>query len=92
MSRLQGLDSPEPFLVTLNQDGTLEDSRILLEFETAHPTYHSMRAEAQKRHQEMIDRDGISYCGAYWGYGFHEDGYQSGLRAAAGIEHTDGKS
>ena len=41
-----------------------------------------MRADAQQRHDELIDLKGISYCGAYWGYGFHEDGYQSGLRVA----------
>ena len=92
MSRLQGLDSPEPFLVTLNDNGTLDESKILLEFETSHPTYHAMRATAQARHDEMIDRRHLSYCGAYWGYGFHEDGYQSGLRAATGIRTTEQKS
>ncbi|MDG2095023.1 MAG: FAD-dependent oxidoreductase [Phycisphaerales bacterium] len=89
MSRLQGLDSPEPFLVTLNDNGTLDESRILLQFETSHPTYHSMRAHAQARHGELINRGSLSYCGAYWGYGFHEDRYQSGLRAAEGILTAD---
>ncbi len=61
MSRLQGLDSPEPFLVTLNDTGTLDESRIILEFETAHPTYHAMRASAQTRHHELINRRSLSY-------------------------------
>ena len=89
MSRLQGLDSPDPFLVTLNAEGDIEDSRILLQFETSHPTYHAMRAEAQGRHDELINRNGLSYCGAYWGYGFHEDGFQSGCRAANGIKNAE---
>ena len=82
MSRLQGLDSRDPFCITLNSTELINPDRILRRFQTSHPTYHEMRADAQGRHDELINLDGISYCGAYWGYGFHEDGYQSGARVA----------
>ena len=89
MSRLQGLASSRAYCITLNATELIRPEHILLRFTTAHPTYHALRADAQGRHRDLIDRRGISYCGAYWGYGFHEDGYQSGLRVA---EHLADRS
>ena len=80
MSRLQGLDSPDPFLVTLNNTSAINPKKIIYQFQSGHPTYHFMGKDSQARHSEFIDRQGISYCGAYWGWGFHEDGFQSGMR------------
>jgi predicted NAD/FAD-binding protein len=37
------------------------------------------RGAAQRRHAELVALDGLSYCGAYWGNGFHEDGVNSAL-------------
>ena len=85
MSRLQGLTSQKPMLVTLNATEGISPEHIISRWTTGHPTYHAMRGSAQQRHIEMIDRDGISYCGAYWGYGFHEDGYQSGMRVSRAL-------
>ena len=85
MSRLQGLASQKPILVTLNATEGISPEHIISRWTTGHPTYHAMRGSAQQRHIEMIDRDGISYCGAYWGYGFHEDGYQSGMRVSRAL-------
>jgi predicted NAD/FAD-binding protein len=48
-----------------------------------HPVFHAGRYTAQRRHRELIDYRGISYCGAYWGHGFHEDGVNSGLAVAS---------
>ena len=44
-----------------------------------HPVFDPPAMRAQRRHSEISGRDGVSYCGAYWGYGFHEDGAQSAL-------------
>ena len=85
MSRLQGLQSSRPMLVTLNAAEEIAADKVISRWTTGHPTYHAMRGAAQERHAEMIDREGISYCGAYWGYGFHEDGYQSGMRVSRAL-------
>jgi predicted NAD/FAD-binding protein len=50
-----------------------------------HPVFTAGRAAAQRRHRELIDHHGISYCGAYWGNGFHEDGVNSGLAVAEAL-------
>ena len=82
MSRLQRLASPEPFCITLNRSTAIDPRRILRRFVYSHPLYTHEAIQAQKR------RDGISgvrrthYCGAYWGYGFHEDGVDAALAVA----------
>tara|TARA_E500000331_G_C17045951_1_gene621771 strand:- start:44 stop:748 length:705 start_codon:yes stop_codon:yes gene_type:complete len=80
MNILQGLSGPKPFCVSLNQEETIKADLHHGDFEFSHPTYHKGRKNAQKRHREFIRNQGISLCGAYWGYGFHEDGLCSGLR------------
>ena len=80
MNILQSLPTPEPFCVTLNQENQIDPSMEHANFKFSHPTYHAGRKKAQLRHAEFIRRQGISFCGAYWGFGFHEDGLTSGLR------------
>ncbi len=80
MNILQSLPTDEPFCVSLNQRNKIAESAMHDEFEFSHPTYHKGRKEAQQRHGNFIRNRGISLCGAYWGYGFHEDGLNSGLR------------
>jgi predicted NAD/FAD-binding protein len=77
---LQGLETSEPVLITLNRDDEIDTSRVLAKFDYAHPVLDSAAVAAQGRHAEVSGRDGLSYCGAYWGSGFHEDGLQSALR------------
>ena len=80
MNILQGLDSPEQFCVTLNNTSAIDPSKVLKRMRYAHPIYTMEAVAAQARHDE-INRDGIYYCGAYWRYGFHEDGVTSALNA-----------
>jgi predicted NAD/FAD-binding protein len=47
-----------------------------------HPAFTAGRTEAQSRHDDLIGANRTSYCGAYWGWGFHEDGVRSALRVA----------
>jgi predicted NAD/FAD-binding protein len=82
MNILQSLESRHTFCVTLNDDDGIDRGRIIRRFVYDHPVYTSRRAEAQARHGGLIDRNRTSYCGAYWGYGFHEDGVRSGLAVA----------
>ncbi len=53
-----------------------------------HPVFDAAALRAQQRHREISGRDRISYCGAYWGFGFHEDGMLSAQRVCAqlGVE------
>ncbi len=80
MNILQSLPTQEPFCVSLNQQEEIDPSLHHGDFTFEHPTYHPGRKTAQAMHTSFIQRRGISLCGAYWGYGFHEDGLSSALR------------
>jgi len=79
MNRLQGLDSARRYLVSLNQSGAIAPERVLRRIHYRHPLFTPGRAAAQGAHGALIRRRGVSLCGAYWGYGFHEDGVASAL-------------
>jgi len=79
MNRLQGLRAPYVFNVTLNDAGLIQPGRVLARFVYEHPIFIPGRDAAQLRHRELIDVNRTSFCGAYWGFGFHEDGVRSGL-------------
>lgn len=83
MNILQGIDAPETFCVTLNQTDAIDPARILGRYRYSHPVYTADAVAAQQRHSEISGRNRTHFCGAYWGYGFHEDGVQSALRVAA---------
>lgn len=80
MNILQSLPTDEPFCVSLNHQNLVDENKIHGNYDFAHPTYHPGRKDAQSRHSSFIRNQGVSLCGAYWGYGFHEDGLNSGLR------------
>jgi len=80
MNILQGLQDGTQFCVSLNQEDLIADESRCGDYHFSHPTYDANRAEAQRKHPAFIRRKGISLCGAYWGYGFHEDGLSSGLK------------
>ncbi|WP_455376856.1 NAD(P)/FAD-dependent oxidoreductase [Petrachloros mirabilis] len=79
MNRLQRLAAPVEFCVTLNHTDAIEPARILRRFTYHHPVYSSDAVAAQRRHGEINGINRTSYCGAYWGFGFHEDGVKSAL-------------
>jgi predicted NAD/FAD-binding protein len=80
MNLLQHLQSKHVFNVTLNSDKQIDPAKVLRRFEYHHPIFTVRRAAAQARHHELINVNRTSYCGAYWGNGFHEDGVVSALR------------
>lgn len=82
MNRLQGLEANERYLVTLNATSRIDPAKILRRFHYAHPMYSAAGITAQKRHGEISGIRRTHYCGAYWGYGFHEDGVKSALEVA----------
>jgi len=85
MNSLQAIESTEPLLVTLNGSHQIDPSRVLAEFEYQHPVFDVAAMRAQRRRPEIQGVRGIAFAGAYWGYGFHEDGVQSGLEAARAV-------
>jgi uncharacterized protein len=85
LNRLQALDEPVRYCVTLNRDDHIAEDRIIRRERYAHPLYTSGSLAAQARLPELDGRRRTWFCGAYHGFGFHEDGLSSGLRAAAAL-------
>lgn len=79
MNLLQNLSSKNTFCVTLNGEDRVDPSHVIRCINYAHPVFSSSRAKAQQRHTEVINMQHTSFCGAYWGNGFHEDGVNSAL-------------
>lgn len=82
MNRLQGIVSERQFFVTLNPAGALDSAWV--ERDYRHPVF-DLGALAAQRRQAEVDTGRTRYCGAYWGWGFHEDGFRSGYEAARQI-------
>ncbi|UCE82059.1 MAG: FAD-dependent oxidoreductase [Deltaproteobacteria bacterium] len=79
MNMLQSLRAPEEFCVTLNQPEVIDPKKIIREFIYHHPVYTHQGPLAQERRKEINGTNRTYFCGAYWGYGFHEDGVNSAL-------------
>ena len=85
MNRLQSLRADREFCLTLNRTAAIDPERIIRTIQYAHPVYTPGGVAAQSRHHEISGRNRTHYCGAYWGWGFHEDGAKSGLRVVREI-------
>jgi predicted NAD/FAD-binding protein len=88
MNRLQGISTPEDYCVTLNAPTTIQTSSVLRELTYHHPLYTLDAIRSQSRWKEISGREHTHFCGAYWFYGFHEDGLNSAIRVsrALGVE------
>lgn len=87
MNRLQGLDGPEPYVVTLNAGEAVRPELVLAEMEYEHPVYTTESVSAQ-RLLPALSGPVTAFAGAYHGWGFHEDGCRSGVAAAAALGVT----
>lgn len=85
MNLLQGLDAPEPFVVTLNRSAAIEPRKVLARMVYHHPVYTHASVAAQARCAELNGRRRSAFAGAWRGFGFHEDGIRAGFEAAASI-------
>jgi predicted NAD/FAD-binding protein len=81
MNRLQGHQSPETFLVTLNDRERLDPGSVAAVMHYEHPIYTPEAVRAQSQLGDLAT-DRTVYAGAYHGWGFHEDGCRSGVKAA----------
>lgn len=82
MNRLQGIASRETLLVTLNRTAHLDPSKVLARVAYEHPTYTEHATAAQARWSDVNGVRRTWFAGAWWGWGFHEDGVRSALRVA----------
>jgi uncharacterized protein len=85
MSLLQNIASPEPFVVTLNRTDAIDSSKILRRMQYHHPVYSHASVAAQARKAEIQGQRRTWFAGAYWGWGFHEDGMRSAVDVAQGL-------
>jgi predicted NAD/FAD-binding protein len=82
MNALQTLDASVTYCVTLNATETIAPDRVLHRTRFSHPVYTRAGMRARERHGEISGVDRTHYCGAYWGFGFHEDGVRSAYTVA----------
>lgn len=77
MNKLQNLSCKSQVFATLNPNFQINPKHILVEREYRHPVFNAKAIEAQNRWHEINGQYRTSFCGAYWGWGFHEDGARS---------------
>jgi uncharacterized protein len=81
LNRLQALDSPDQYLVTLNGRDRIHEGKAIAAMTYEHPVYDLAAVRAQQR-LTGLTTDTTAFAGAYHGWGFHEDGCRSGVAAA----------
>jgi predicted NAD/FAD-binding protein len=86
MNILQGLDAESQFCVTLNNSDAVNPDKIIKQMDYDHPVFTRAGVEAQKRQSEINGINRTYFCGAYWRFGFHEDGVWSSINA---LEHFE---
>lgn len=85
MNLLQGIDSPLPFVVTLNRSEVIDPAKVLRRMDYRHPVYTHASVAAQSRKAEIQGVNRTWFAGAYWGWGFHEDGIRSAAEVASAL-------
>ena len=82
MNLLQGIDAPKPLIVTLNRSDAVDPANVLRRMTYHHPVYTHASVAAQARRHEIQGQRHTWFAGAYWGWGFHEDGMRSAVEVA----------
>ncbi len=87
MNILQGLNTSQTYCVTLNQTEQIAPEKVIKVLQYEHPVFNEQSVAAQGRWSEISGKNHTHYCGAYWRWGFHEDGVVSALRVVEQIEN-----
>ncbi|KGI77358.1 NAD(P)/FAD-dependent oxidoreductase [Oleiagrimonas soli] len=82
MNHLQSIESPHTFCVSLNCTDRIDPDRVLARMNYQHPVYTHATVAAQRRKAEIQGRRNTWFAGAWWGWGFHEDGMRSAVEVA----------
>ncbi|MBS0579107.1 MAG: FAD-dependent oxidoreductase [Proteobacteria bacterium] len=85
MNLLQGIDCDQPLIVTLNSSQPVAADRVLRRLQYAHPLYSAAAVHAQARRAELQGQRRTWFAGAYWGWGFHEDGLRSAVEVCRAL-------
>ncbi len=85
MNSLHNIDRDYPVFVTLNPHREPDPARVIQSFDYEHPIFDQAALDAQTQLWNLQGTNRTWYCGAYFGYGFHEDGLQSGLAVAEAL-------
>jgi predicted NAD/FAD-binding protein len=85
MNRLQNLSCNSQILATLNPNVTIDPNKILVTRDYRHPHFDEATLLAQQQWDSINGQHRSSFCGAYWGWGFHEDGARSAARVVDAI-------
>jgi hypothetical protein len=85
MNQLQSITASRTFIVSLNCTDRIDPSKILRRRAYHHPVYSHSMVAAQQRRGQINGQRRTWYCGAYWGFGFHEDGLRSGVEVAQAL-------
>ena len=84
MNILQGISSPETFLVSLNMDHLIDSKKVIKKISYSHPVYNQEAIKSQDLWKTISTiQTRTHFCGAYWGNGFHEDGVKSALNVSS---------
>ena len=75
--------------MTVNREDEIDPQHVIRSIDYAHPVFTPDGVAAQRRIGEINGIDRTYYCGAYWGYGFHEDGVRSALTALAAFDEQE---
>ena len=85
MNALQSIESSEPLIVSLNRTAHIDPSKILRRMNYRHPVQTRASANARQRKAEIQGQRSTWFAGAYWGFGFHEDGLRSAHEIASAL-------
>ena len=92
INRLQPVPFERPVIVSLNPVSPPSPATVLRRFEYSHPVFDARAVQAQRRLPSIQGRGNVWFCGAWTGYGFHEDGLRSGLDVAEAIVASAARS
>ncbi|MEN1729720.1 MAG: FAD-dependent oxidoreductase, partial [Pseudomonadota bacterium] len=84
MNLLQGIEGETDYIVSLNQTELIDPDQVLVKRQYSHPVFTPEAIRAQQRWDEINGQRNTWFCGAWWGWGFHEDGTRSARRV---IDH-----
>ena len=79
LNKLQNLKTVKNYFLTLNPFISIDDSKIIKKVEFTYPFYDTKTINAQKYLSQLQGINNSWFCGSYFGYGFHEDGLNSGI-------------
>ncbi len=88
MNRLQRLDTQHPYFVTLNSRREIDERHVVARLTYTHPMFTFETLTTQPRLERLNQGHRTSYCGSYFGYGFHEDAVRAAVNVAASFGIT----